>query len=56
MWYGKNDNKWDEEIYIAAPTEPHNCLENLKHSLEIAKLKADLEDHFNNLEYEDDLP
>lgn len=59
MWYGKNYRDLEEELcedpcVVIVKERDCNCVENLKHQLEIARLKLDLEEHFNNLKFDEE--
>jgi hypothetical protein len=51
----KNDKDWEEEPCVVVVKEHDcNCLENLKHQLAMASLKLELEEHFNNLPFDEE--
>ena len=53
MWYGKNDNRWDEEVVTPVVVTKPVTIDDIKHALAMAKLKADLENYFNQLGFEE---
>ena len=60
MWYGKNYRDLEEELcedpcVVIVKERDCNCVENLKHQLETARLKMELEEYFKNFVDEEDL-
>ena len=49
MWFGKNDNKWDEEYYEDVRQVKCTCLEDLEVKIKPDALKKELEEYFDTI-------
>jgi hypothetical protein len=54
MWFGKNDNKWNEEYDGSVTQAKCTCLEDLEAKIKAAALKKELEEYFYTIVNDDE--